>query len=128
MTEYELLKNAKVIAVLGFSPDPMRTSCHAAQVLINSGYTVYLVNPKYLGSAFMDRQVIQSLSQIPEHIDIVDVFRKSESIPEVVDEMIAIKPGTVWFQLGISSPESEAKLKKAGINIVSNKCVMQVLG
>ena len=127
MTEYELLKNAKVIAVLGFSPNPLRTSCHAAQVLINSGYIVYLVNPKYTGLEFMGRQAIQTLSQIPEHIDIIDVFRKSESIPGVVDEMIALKPGTVWFQLGISSPESEAKLKKSGINIVSNKCVMQVL-
>ena len=69
-----------------------------------------------------------ALSQVPVHIDMIDVFRRSEAIPELVDEMIAVKPGTVWFQLGIFSPESEIKLKDAGINVVSNRCVMQVLG
>lgn len=128
MNEYEILKSAKVIAVLGFSPDPSRTSCHAASFLIDKGYEVYLVNPVYEGTESFGRTVVSSLSQVPVHIDIIDVFRRSEAIPELVDEMIAVKPGTVWFQLGIFSPESEIKLKDAGINVVSNRCVMQVLG
>lgn len=128
MNEYEILKSAKVIAVLGFSPDLSRTSCHAASFLIDKGYEVYLVNPVYEGTESFGRQVLSSLSQIPVHIDVIDVFRRSEAIPGLVDGMIAVNPGTVWFQLGIFSPESETKLKDAGINVVSNRCVMAVLG
>lgn len=127
MNELEVLKSAKTIAVLGFSTDPFKASHHAGSHLIGHGYEVYLVNPTYAGEECFGKQILASLSEIPVHIDIIDVFRKSESIPAITDEMIVMKPGTVWFQLGISSPESEEKLRKAGINVVSQKCVMQVL-
>lgn len=128
MNNLELLKFAKVIAVLGFSPDQMKTSNLVAKFLIDTGYRVYLVNPNYAGKECFGKPILSSLAQIPEHIDIIDVFRKSESIPSIIDEIIAIKPGTVWFQPGISSPESEVRIREAGINVVTDKCTMKELG
>jgi predicted CoA-binding protein len=127
MNELEILKSARTVAVLGFSPDPYKTSYHAASHLIDHGYEVYLVNPNHAGKESLGLTILSSLSEITVHIDVIDVFRKSESIPEITDEMIAAKPGTVWFQLGISSPESEEKIRNVGINVVSNRCVMEVL-
>jgi predicted CoA-binding protein len=127
MNELEVLKLSKTVVVLGFSLDPFKASNHAALHLINHGYEVFLVNPTYAGKVCFGKEILSSLSQIPVHIDIIDVFRKSKSIPEITDEMIAANPGTVWFQLGISSPESEEKLRKAGINVITQKCIMQVL-
>ncbi|MBP7733547.1 MAG: CoA-binding protein [Caldisericia bacterium] len=128
MSNLEMLKSAKVIAVLGFSTNPSKASNRIARFLIDAGYTVYLVNPNYAGESFLETKIIAKLSQIQEHIDIVDVFIKSESVQNLIDEMISAKPATVWFQPGISCPESELKLINAGIRVISNKCIMQELG
>lgn len=128
MSDLGFLKLAKVIAVLGFSTNPSKASNRIARFLIDAGYTVYLVNPNYAGESFLETKIIAKLSQIQEHIDIVDVFIKSESVQNLIDDMIIAKPATVWFQPGISCPESEEKLLNAGIRVISNKCIMQELG
>ena len=128
MSDLGFLKLAKVIAVLGFSTNPSKASNRIARFLIDAGYTVHLVNPNYAGESFLETKIIAKLSQIQEHIDIVDVFIKSESINNLTDEIIDAKPATVWFQPGISCLESEEKLLNAGIRVISNKCIMQELG
>lgn len=128
MSDLEFLKSAKVIAVLGFSTNPSKASNRIARFLIDLGYVVYLVNPKYAGESFLETKIIAKLSQIQEHIDVIDVFIKSESVQSLIDEMISVKPETVWFQPGISCLESEEKLLNAGIRVISNKCIMQELG
>lgn len=127
MNELEIIKSARTVAILGFSPDPYKASNHAALHLLDHEYDVYLVNPTHAGKECFGLPIHALLSQIKVHIDIVNVFRKSESIPEIVDEILNIKPGTVWFQPGISSHESEEKIRKSGIKVVSQKCIMQVL-
>ena len=122
-----MLKSAKVIAVLGFSTNPSKASNRIARFLIDAGYTVYLLNLNYAGEIFLGKTILKCLSQIQEHIDIIDVFIKSESIRNLTHEMILAKPTTVWLQPGISCPESEEILINADIRVISNKCIMQEL-
>jgi len=122
-----ILKTSKVIAVLGASKDEFATSNNITKYLINRGYTVYPVNPKYKGEFINEREILPNLKDVPEPIDIINVFRRSVFIADHVDEMIAVKPRNVWFQLGISCPESFERLENAGIVVVRDRCIYQTL-
>jgi predicted CoA-binding protein len=124
---FDLLKNSKVIAVLGATTDPFSASNGVAKDLICHGYKVYLVNPTRIGEEIDGIGFVAKLSDINEQIDIIDVFRKSEDLTEHVDEIITTNPRTVWLQLGISNPEVESKILEKGINLVKNKCISQIL-
>ncbi len=95
----EVLKNAKVIAVVGRSDDHYYTSYQVGEYLIKMGYTVYNINPNI--DNIDGEEVYTALSEVPEPIDIVDVFRNSSHLAEVVDEAIAVGAKTVWAQLGV---------------------------
>lgn len=123
----DLLRQSKVIAVLGASVDPFSASNSVAKDLISYGYKVYLVNPSRIGEQIEGVGFISKLGEIKEQIDIIDVFRKSESLAELVDEIISANPKTVWLQLGISNFEAERKIIEKGINLVKNKCISQIL-
>ncbi len=127
MDELDILKKAKVIAVLGASTDPGKVSNRITKYLISKGYRVYPINPNHIGGEIAGAKVLGSLCEVPEPIDVIDVFRKSESVEEIVDDLINCAPKTVWLQLGIVAPKCERKLCDKGIKVVSNKCVYQVL-
>lgn len=127
MDELDILKKAKVIAVLGASTDPGKVSNRITKYLISKGYRVYPINPHHIGGEIAGAKVLASLCEVPEPIDVIDVFRKSESVEEIVDDLINCAPKTVWFQLGITAPKCERKLCDKGIKVVSNKCMYQVL-
>jgi len=122
-----ILKTSKVIAVLGASTDELAISNDITKYLICRGYSVYPVNPKHKGKFIGDCKVLSCLDDVPEPIDIINVFRRSEFIPDHVEEIIASKPRTVWFQMGISCPESFDKLENAGIEVVKESCIYQAL-
>ncbi|RUR84612.1 CoA-binding protein [Chlorogloeopsis fritschii PCC 9212] len=117
----DVLARAKVIAVVGHSDKPERTSYQIAQFLRSVGYTVYPVNPTVKE---IDGQLsYSSLQEIPEAVDIVNIFRRSEYLGEIVDEAIAINAKTVWAQLGISNQQAAQKALDAGLNIVMDACI-----
>ncbi|WP_026731819.1 CoA-binding protein [Fischerella sp. PCC 9605] len=117
----DVLSRAKVIAVVGHSDKPERTSYQIAQFLRRAGYTVYPVNPTV--KEIDGQPSYSSLKGIPEQVDIVNVFRRSEYLSEIVDEAIAINAKTVWAQLGVSNQQAAQKALSAGLNVVMDACL-----
>ncbi|RCJ36263.1 CoA-binding protein [Nostoc punctiforme NIES-2108] len=117
----EVLIQAKTIAVVGHSNKRHRTSYLIAQFLRQTGYTVYAVNP--LIKDIDGQPTYPALQELPEPVDIVNVFRRSEYLPEIVDEAISINAKTVWTQLGIWHQPSVQKAIDAGLNVVMDACI-----
>ncbi|NDJ62207.1 MAG: CoA-binding protein [Chloroflexi bacterium] len=117
----DLLASARVIAVVGHSDKPTRTSYQIARFLRLVGYTVYPVNPTV---AQIDGAIsYPSLAAVPEPIDIVDVFRRSEHLLGVVEDAIAAQAGAVWAQLGVADSAAAARAQAAEMPIVVNTCI-----
>lgn len=117
-----LIKESRTIAIVGVSDKPERPSYGVAKYLIeHSHYTVFLVNPML--ETALGEKVYHSLSEIPEDIDLVDVFRKPSDCMEVLEEAIAVGADAIWLQLGITSPEVLAKGTEAGLSVVMDRCL-----
>ena len=119
----QIFKTIKTIAVVGLSPDPEKDSHKVAKYLQEKGYTIFPVYPKE--ETILGQKVYRSLSEIPEAVDMVDMFRKPEVADGLVDE--AIKRGdvkVVWLQKGIVNNAALEKAKAAGMQTVQNKCAM----
>jgi predicted CoA-binding protein len=116
-----ILENNRTIAVVGLSTDPGRDSHRVAKYLHEHGYRLVPVNPK--AEAILGEQCYASLREIPFSVDIVDIFRKVEAIPALVDEAIAIGAKVVWMQLGLAENRSAHKAMAAGLKVVMNKCL-----
>jgi predicted CoA-binding protein len=127
---HALLERSKVIAVVGHSDKPHRTSYRIGQYLREAGYKVYAVNPTI--REIDDEPVYPNLAAVPEPIDIVDVFRRSEYLAEVVEEAIAVSAKAVWAQLGVVDAEAARRAEDAGLDMVMDRCIMvdhrQLLG
>ena len=124
LDDYEVrrvLEEAHVIAVVGHSDKAHRTSYQIAQYLRDVGYKVYAVNPNV--DKINGETVYASLSDVPEPIDIVNVFRRSEHLSGVVDEAIAVKAKVVWAQLSVYDAEAGEKAEQAGLDIIMNHCI-----
>jgi hypothetical protein len=117
----DVLINAKVIAVVGHSDKPERTSYRIAQFLRQVGYKVYPVNP--VVSQIDGQASYASLKDVPEPVDIINVFRRSEYLPAIVDQAIAVNAKTVWAQLGVFDEPSVQKALDAGLNVVMDACI-----
>lgn len=120
-----LLQNARTIAMVGLSADPMRPSHFAAIYMQSEGYEIIPVNPRLAGQQILGQTVYASLLDIPRErkIDIVDVFRKPDDVPAVLDEAIAIGAPVFWMQLGIVNEDAAARARAAGMDVVMNRCV-----
>ncbi len=117
----QLLSNAHTIAVVGHSADPSRTSYQIAGFLRRAGYTVYAVNPTV---AEIDSEVsYPTLADVPEKIDIVNVFRRSEYVPDVVRDAVAVGAGAVWGQLGVEHRDAVDIAQAADLPLVMNRCI-----
>jgi len=117
-----LLKAAKTVAIVGASDNPERPVYEVSKWLLDhSHFDLYFVNPR-LDSLF-GHQVYPSLSEIPEWIDIVDVFRRASDIPLVTDEAIAVRAKSLWFQLGLQDELSANKAVKNGLQVVQDRCI-----
>jgi predicted CoA-binding protein len=116
-----VLENARVIAVVGHSDKPYRTSYQIAQYLRRVGYTVYPVNPTV--TEIDGERSYASLQDVPEPIDIVNVFRRSEHLAEVVQEAIAADAKAVWAQLGVMDDAARQEALTAGLDMAMNRCI-----
>ncbi len=116
----EMMARARTIAVVGVSSNPRRPSNDVARYLIDAGYTVYLVNPTE--TEIFGRRVYDSMGELPEPVDIVDIFRRSEDVPPVVEDAIAAGARCVWMQLAIVNEAAAARAAEAGLNVVMDRC------
>jgi len=119
----ELLKNAKTIAVVGLSDNPARTSYRVSAYMQSQGYRIVPVNPAI--SEALGEKAYPTLSEVPEKVDIVNVFRRSEYVPEVVDEAIRLGVPAIWMQEGVVHEEAAEKARQAGIFVVMNRCILK---
>lgn len=117
----DVLAHTKVIAVVGHSEKPARTSYQIANFLRRVGYTVIPVNPTV--SEIDGQASYASLRDVPQPVDLVNVFRRSEYLPEIVEDAIAIKTKTLWTQLGIYDEVSAQKALEARLNVVMDSCI-----
>lgn len=117
----KLLQEAKTIAVVGISHKAHRDSHKVARYLMQAGYQMIPVNPKY--REVLGETCYPDLKSIPVPIDIVDIFRNMEAIPGVVDEAIEVQTGCVWMQLGLAHHEAAQKARQAGLEVVMDKCI-----
>ncbi|MDL5047262.1 CoA-binding protein [Oscillatoria amoena NRMC-F 0135] len=117
----QILLDTQTIAVVGHSDKPTRVSYQIAQFLRQVGYRVIPVNPQI--REIEGETCYASLREIPEKVDLVNVFRRSEFLAEIVEEAIAINAATVWAQLGIQDEAAAQTARKAGVNAIMNACI-----
>jgi len=119
----EALKRAKTIAVVGLSSSPLRPSYGVAAYLQTHGYRIIPVNPNIKGA--LGEKAYASLADVPEKIDLVDVFRRPEFVPDLVDQAIALKVPAIWMQEDVIHEAAAAKARKAGIFVVMDRCILK---
>ena len=119
-----ILNAVKTIAIVGASSNDVRPSFFVTKYLIDKGFTVFPINPGQAGKELLGRRVYAKLAEIPEPIDMVDIFRASSAVPPIVDEALALDPlpKVIWMQLTVRNDEAAAKAEAAGIKVVMNRC------
>jgi len=122
----EILTGSPTVAVLGIHREPEKAAFYVPEYLHDEGYRVIGVNPEFKDETLFGERVRSTLKEIGEPIDIVDVFRRPELIPQHVDDILAMtpKPKVVWFQLGIKNEEAAKALEEHGIMVVQNRCTL----
>jgi uncharacterized protein len=119
-----ILNTVKTIAMVGISPKENRPSYFAFKYLLERGYDMIPVNPGQAGHDILGRKVYARLADVPEPIDMVDMFRASQYAPQVVAEALALdpRPQVIWMQLGVRNDEAAAVAEAAGLKVVMNRC------
>jgi predicted CoA-binding protein len=117
----KLLTSAKTIAVVGHSADPSRTSYQIAAFLRRAGYNVIPVNPTV--TEIDGQPCYAALADVPQPIDIVNVFRRSEYLPDIVREAVAVEAGAVWAQLGVEHRDAISIAQESGMPLVMDRCI-----
>jgi uncharacterized protein len=118
-----LLRTSKTIAVVGLSDSPLRPSYGVAAYMQSHGYRIIPVNPSIKGA--LGEKAVASLSEIREQVDIVDVFRRSEFVAEVVAEAIRLKLPAIWMQEGVIDEQAAEQARQAGMFVVMDKCILK---
>jgi len=120
-----ILNTVKTIAVVGASKNEIRPSYFVFKYLLERGYTMIPVNPGHAGEELLGRRIYARLADIPEPIDMVDIFRAPQYVPAIVQEAMALKPRpqVIWMQLGIRNDEAAALAEANGMKVVMNRCV-----
>lgn len=119
-----LLGSVKTIAIVGASQKDVRPSYFVARYLLAKGYRVFPVNPGVAGQVVLGQTVYGNLKDIPEPLDMVDIFRASDAAPAIVEEALALspRPKVIWMQLGVRNDEAAATAEAAGLSVVMNRC------
>ena len=117
-----IFRRVKTIAMVGASPRADRPSYRVMQFLQRRGFRIIPVNPQAAGVTLHGEKIYAALADVPEAIDMVDIFRRSELVPSVVDEAIAKGAKVIWMQLGVRDDAAAAKAEAAGIAVVMNRC------
>lgn len=119
----DLLRRVKTIAVVGLSNSPLRPSHGVAAYLQTHGYRIIPVNPRIDES--LGERAYASLLDVPEKIDLVDVFRRSEFVEEIVDQAIQLRIPAIWMQESVVNEKAAEKARKAGMFVVMDRCILQ---
>lgn len=119
-----VLKRTRRVAVVGVSMNPVRPSYYVARYLGLKGYTVLPVNPGHAGKRLFGQEVVASLSDIQGEVDMVDIFRRSDAVPPIVDEALEAFPKlqTIWMQIGVVHEEAAAKARARGVEVIMDRC------
>ena len=120
----DVLTRAKRVAVVGVSMNPVRASYFVARYLGLKGYDVIPVNPRHAGEKLFGKPIIGSLNEISGSVDMVDIFRRSEAVPEIVDEALEAFPDlqTIWMQIGVEHAKAAARAEARGVTVIQNRC------
>ena len=123
-----ILENYRTIAVVGLSKDPAKDSHKVAKYLKTKGYRIIPINPS--ADVILGEKCYKSLREVPETIEIVDIFRPAKDVPPIVDQAIELKrrlgnPRVIWMQLGIVNEEAAKRARNANMTVVMNKCMMK---
>jgi uncharacterized protein len=118
-----LLKRSRTIAVVGLSNSPLRPSHGVSVYMQTHGYRIIPVNPKIKGS--LGEQAYPSLLEVPERIDIVNIFRRAEFVEEVVDQAIRVKSPVIWMQEGVVHEKAAQRARQSGILVVMDRCILK---
>ena len=119
-----ILETVRTIAIVGLSPNPVRPSFYVARYLQLKGYAIRPVNPGHAGREILGEPVWGTLAEVPGPVDMVDIFRRSEAVPGIVEEALATFPAlrVVWMQLGVTSEAGAQMAEARGVEVVQNRC------
>jgi uncharacterized protein len=122
----EILTGSPTVAVLGVHTQQEKAAYYVPEYLHDEGYRIIGVNPEFTSETLFGEKVRASLAEIKEPVDLVDVFRRPEMIPQHIDDILAMKPRpkVVWFQLGIKNDDAAKVLEDAGITVIQNRCTL----
>lgn len=123
MTTSDILRHYKTIAVVGLSPNRLRPSNGVAEYMKSQGYRIIPVNPGH--AEILGEKAYRSLEDIPEPVEIVNVFRRSEEVAPIVASAIAIGAKVVWMQEGIEHHDAAAAARDAGLEVVMDRCILK---
>jgi predicted CoA-binding protein len=121
--EKEILHSCQVVAVVGLSANPDRPSYRVASYLKENGYRIIPVNPAV--KEVLGKPSFPDLSSIPEPVDVVDIFRRSEEVPAIVEETIKVGAKAVWMQEGVINEEAAVRAREAGLLVVMDRCMLR---
>jgi predicted CoA-binding protein len=128
----KLLNKVKTIALVGASQKTHRPSYEVMAFLQDRGYKIYPVNPKLAGQTILGQKVYAQLNELPERVDMVEIFRNSEAAGETSQEVIALpiskRPNIVWMQIGVINEVAAKQLKLQGIQVIMDECPKMILG
>ncbi|MEJ6389131.1 CoA-binding protein [Gymnodinialimonas ulvae] len=120
----DVLTRSKSFACVGVSPNPVRPSHYVARYLTLKGYKVIPVNPGHTGKTLFGQEVRADLPDIPEAFDVVDIFRRPEAVPAIVEAALAlpVRPSVIWMQIGVTHAEAAARAEAEGLTVIQNRC------
>jgi predicted CoA-binding protein len=120
-----ILRETRTIAMVGASANPGRPSNGVLHFLVGKGYRVFPVNPGHVEKEIAGQRVYARLSEVPEPVDLVDIFRRTDAVSSVVDEALLLRPlpKTIWMQLGIRDDAAAARAEAAGMTVIMNRCL-----
>ena len=119
-----ILKRTKTVAVIGVSANQIRPSFYVARYLKLKGFRVIPINPGLAGQTLLGETVYGDVSQVPDDVDMVDIFRRSEAVPDIVDASLARWPAlqTIWMQIGVTHPQATATAEERGVDVIQDRC------
>ena len=120
----DVLASVRTIALVGASANPVRPSSFVMAYMLEHGYDVVPINPGQAGGTILGQPCYGALADVPRAIDMVDVFRRSDAVPGVLDEVLALDPipSVLWLQLGITHAEAAARARAAGMTVIQDRC------